>query len=143
MPSGVAISAAHVDAANVVGSRPNGWWRDRPGAALRLVEHLVALTAAGWPAESLGLPHQMWWPRVVVVLEGEAKRMPDPEHPSTLDIERAGTDGDSAIVARVKSLPDPAQAIVVTADRGLTDRVTALGASTSSPAALWRAIDAV
>lgn len=132
-----------VDAANVVGSRPDGWWRDRPAAAFRLVEHLVALGEAGWPAEALGLPHERWWPRVVVVLEGEAKRMPDPAHPQALDIERASADGDSAIVARVRSLPDPAQSIVVTADRGLTDRITALGASTSSPAALWRAIDAV
>ncbi|WP_460523218.1 NUDIX domain-containing protein [Humibacter antri] len=132
-----------VDAANVVGSRPDGWWRDRPGAASRLVEHLVTLAEAGWPAEALGLPHQTWWPRVVVVLEGEAKRMPDPAHPSAPDIVRAGADGDAAIVAHVQSRPDPAESIVVTADRGLIDRIRALGASAASPAALWRAIDAI
>ena len=32
-----------VDGANVVGSRPDGWWRDRPGAARRLAGRLVAL----------------------------------------------------------------------------------------------------
>ncbi len=29
-----------VDAANVIGSKPNGWWRDRPGAARQFVEQL-------------------------------------------------------------------------------------------------------
>jgi 8-oxo-dGTP pyrophosphatase MutT (NUDIX family) len=132
-----------VDAANVVGSRPDGWWRDRPGAAARLVEHLGALGDTGWPAATLGLPHDAWWPNVIVVLEGEAKRMPQPEHAHGLTIVRADADGDSAIVERTRSLPDPAQAIVVTADRGLTQRVAELGAAVASPAALLRAADAL
>ena len=130
-----------IDAANVVGSRPDGWWRDRAGAASRLVERLRSLTDAGWPAEALGLPHDLWWPNVVLVLEGEAKRMPEPEHPHRLTIVRADADGDSAIVDHARSLLDPAQAIVVTADRELTDRVRALGAATASPSAFWRAAD--
>jgi len=36
-----------VDGANVVGSRPDGWWRDRAGAALRLRDQLAPLVAAG------------------------------------------------------------------------------------------------
>ncbi|MHA7986321.1 NUDIX domain-containing protein [Rathayibacter sp. CAU 1779] len=132
-----------VDAANVVGSRPDGWWRDRAGAAARLLDRLSALDEAGWPSDVLGLPHDRWWPRVVVVLEGEAKRMPDHEHPNSVTVVRAETDGDSAIVDHVASLSRPDQAIVVTADRGLADRVTALGASTASPGRLLRALDAL
>ncbi|HEV7787403.1 MAG TPA: hypothetical protein VGP05_00200, partial [Pseudonocardia sp.] len=51
-----------VDAANVVGSRPDGWWRDRPGAAARLVSALAAALRSG----ALTGP-------VVVVLEGAAR----------------------------------------------------------------------
>jgi len=43
-----------VDAANVVGSRPDGWWRDRPGAAARLLAALSALSAAGSAVEPAG-----------------------------------------------------------------------------------------
>ena len=45
-----------VDGANVVGSRPDGWWRDRAGAAVRLHDELAKLAArgaAGIPAEQL------------------------------------------------------------------------------------------
>lgn len=131
-----------VDAANVVGSRPDGWWRDRPAAAARLVERLEALTDGGWPAAMLGLPHDRWWPHVVVVLEGEAKRMPDPAQ-GILTILRAPADGDSAIVDYVASSARPLEAIVVTADRGLLARSAALGASAASPGALLRALDAL
>jgi 8-oxo-dGTP diphosphatase len=36
-----------VDVANVMGSRPDGWWRDRAGAAVRLYSELAALAASG------------------------------------------------------------------------------------------------
>ena len=130
-----------VDAANVVGARPDGWWRDRSGAAARLVAALSTLNESGWPADALGLPHEMWWPHTVVVLEGEAKRMPPAEHPFAPDLVLAPADGDSAIVAHVASLRAPAQAIVVTSDRELGEKVRALGAAVASPAALWRAVD--
>jgi nucleoid-associated protein YgaU len=45
-----------VDGANVVGSRPDGWWRDRAGAAVRLHDELAGLAergAAGIPAARL------------------------------------------------------------------------------------------
>ncbi|MGN6125714.1 MAG: NTP pyrophosphohydrolase, partial [Humibacter sp.] len=101
----------------------------------------------GWPADLLGLPHERWWPRVSVVLEGEAKRMTDPTDPggdgerSDLTIVRATSDGDSAIVAHTGSLPDPAQAVVVSADRELGARVRALGASVVAPSSLLSALD--
>ncbi|TDC70074.1 hypothetical protein E1193_30120, partial [Micromonospora sp. KC606] len=40
-----------VDGANVVGSRPDGWWRDRAGAAARLRDALAPLAAQGLPPE--------------------------------------------------------------------------------------------
>ena len=36
-----------VDGANVVGSRPDGWWRDRAGAAVRLHDNLATLAERG------------------------------------------------------------------------------------------------
>ena len=48
-----------VDAANVVGSRPDGWWKDRAGAARRLHEQLLVADLS--------------YDEVVLVLEGEAK----------------------------------------------------------------------
>ncbi|NEB86162.1 NTP pyrophosphohydrolase, partial [Streptomyces anulatus] len=52
-----------VDAANVVGSVPDGWWRDRRGAATRLRDALVPYAAAGLP----GLPGPV---ELVLVVEG-------------------------------------------------------------------------
>ncbi|WP_022899204.1 NUDIX domain-containing protein [Humibacter albus] len=132
-----------VDAANVVGSRPDGWWRDRAAAAARLAAGLISLTESGWPASALQLPHDLWWPRVVMVLEGQAKRMPALGSSHPLELVHADSDGDSAIVDRVASEADPTQAIVVTADRGLGERVRGLGASIASPGAVLSAIDAV
>ncbi|MFS2031890.1 NUDIX domain-containing protein, partial [Curtobacterium sp. CT11-45] len=62
-----------VDAANVVGSVPDGWWKDRAGAASRLLGSVGALAAAGVSAEVLALPFDRWWPRWTVVLEGAAR----------------------------------------------------------------------
>ncbi|MBL7523145.1 hypothetical protein I6A84_34935, partial [Frankia sp. CNm7] len=57
-----------VDAANVVGARPDGWWRDRPGAAARLHARILGLLAGGWPT---GLRGPQGPPeRVVLVREG-------------------------------------------------------------------------
>ena len=55
-----------VDAANVVGSRPDGWWKDRPGAAQRLHERLLVA--------------DMSFDEVVLVLEGAAKGGVRPGH---------------------------------------------------------------
>jgi hypothetical protein len=101
-----------VDAANVVGSRPNGWWRDRTGAATRLAEQLVAAL----DADALDVDY------VHIVLEGAARAAVVPEHPR-LAVVRAPTDGDSAIVALAAQLDG--DVTVVTADRGLRARLTA------------------
>jgi hypothetical protein len=101
-----------VDGANVVGSRPDGWWRDRAGAATRLAERLAAALDAG----------ALDADRVHLVLEGAARAAVVPEHPH-LAVVRAQADGDSAIVELAAALDG--DVTVVTADRGLRDRLTA------------------
>ncbi len=58
-----------VDVANVMGSRPDGWWRDRAGAAVRLHADLVRLAASGRATP----PGETGPPDFVLVLEGAAK----------------------------------------------------------------------
>jgi hypothetical protein len=97
-----------VDVANVVGSRPDGWWRDRAGATRRLLADLVAA--------DLG--------RVVAVVEGRARDVPAPAGAGDVEVVRADGSGDDAVVAVSRQHPT---ATVVTADRGLRAR---LGAAT-------------
>ena len=115
-----------VDAANVVGSVPDGWWRDRAGAAERLLARIAVLADTGIPADSLGLPEDVWYPRWVVVVEGQARTAADP---GGLDLVRAERSGDDAIVAEAERLTGDGFAVtVVTSDRGLADRARQIGA---------------
>ncbi|MFI9403399.1 NYN domain-containing protein [Nocardia sp. NPDC052316] len=114
-----------VDAANVIGSRPDGWWRDRAGAARRLLEQLSA--------SALQREQQM-----VVVLEGKAKAA-DASVDGVRVVQADGS-GDDAIVDVVAAAVerDSTRPItVVTADRELRERVAALGAGTVGPTWLW------
>lgn len=129
-----------VDGANVVGTRPDGWWRDRPGAARRLAGQVVAALVED-PAvlvAALGV-ELVGELRVHLVLEGEAARVPDlPTHPF-LAVVPAPADGDATIVRLAAELaPEPV--LVVTADRELRARVAAAGATTAGPAALLGAL---
>ena len=123
-----------IDMANVVGSRPDGWWRDRAGAAERLGRSLRDLAAAGVPADALGLGQTHWWPQVVAVLEGQANSAAfdsaDGHSADRLTVVRAERDGDQRIVDEVSRLAaEPGASVtVVTSDRELQGRVHALGA---------------
>ncbi|MCM6778823.1 NYN domain-containing protein [Nocardia sp. CDC159] len=123
-----------VDAANVVGSRPDGWWRDRAGAARRLLDRLGVLSG------HLSAD-------IVVVLEGAAKKAVD-EHdsaPGRIRVVAAEGSGDDAIVGVVAAAVDAgvASVVVVTADRGLRDRVAALRARTTGPREFLDRIDSL
>jgi hypothetical protein len=114
------VQALIVDGANVVGSRPDGWWRDRAGAARRLQEQLSAAD----------LPHD----EVVLVLEGEARRGHTPVQRGRVRTVLAEGSGDDAIVESVTAqVGDGRGVVVVTADRGLRERVERAGASTRGP----------
>ena len=122
----VTVPLIVVDAANVVGSRPDGWWRDRAGAARRLLTQL-----SEWAQRHDDPPGEL-----AVVLEGAAKSATDPTNPQLtgLRIVLADGSGDDAIVDVVAAAADGDRSItVVTADRGLRHRVEALGATTGGP----------
>jgi hypothetical protein len=138
-----------VDGANVVGSRPDGWWRDRPGAARRLAGRLAAALTQD-PArlvDGLGRDVESGDARDVrvhLVLEGAAAGVPDlPTHPH-LDVVHARADGDATIAALAADLVGGTgdQVLVVTADRGLRERVRQSGAATLGPGALLDALPA-
>lgn len=115
-----------VDAANVVGSVPDGWWRDRVGATERLFDRLETVTHDGLPAPLFGLPGETWFPEVLVVAEGAARGVADRDG---LQVMRAGASGDDAIVAETERLRAAGRPVlVVTADRELRARVQAVGA---------------
>jgi predicted RNA-binding protein with PIN domain len=116
-----------VDAMNVIGSRPTGWWRDRRGAMRRLVEDL------GRYAEAADED-------VTVVLDSDPFDVSAPG----LDIRFAGRArdaADDAIVDLVGHAPRPESLVVATSDRRLVDRVRALGAQTIGAGALRRRLD--
>jgi 8-oxo-dGTP diphosphatase len=132
-----------VDAANVVGSRPDGWWRDRAGAARRLLADLVPLAVDGLPDEALpeDLPRSRlshWWPRVVVVVEGAARAVLDDGAPAEAGsgspaggpvVVAARGSGDDAVVEAVTK----ATSTEATADAAATGAATAAGAPAGAP----------
>lgn len=110
-----------VDIANVMGSVPDGWWRDRAGAATRLLNELEPLNGAEVTLPDLGAVRIT---EVRAVLEGAAKRAEGPEAVSVL---RADRDGDSEIVEETNRLTTSGKVpLVVTADRGLRRRLPEL-----------------
>jgi hypothetical protein len=117
-----------VDGANVVGSVPDGWWRDRAGAAIRLRDRLLGTTSAGLP----DLPGPV---EVALVVEGKARDIP--ETPG-VRVERAPGSGDDLIVELVRAAGEDRRVVVVTADRELRRRVTALGAEVRGPSSIPR-----
>jgi hypothetical protein len=119
-----------IDAANVVGVRPDGWWKDRAGAARRLHEALM----------TADLPHD----EVVLVLEGEAKGGHSAGTDGHVRTMHARGSGDDAIVQAVSALTaEDASAVVtaVTADRLLRRRIETAGARVMSPTWLLEQLD--
>lgn len=114
-----------IDGANVIGSRPDGWWRDRPGAARSLHQKL---STADLPLNE-----------VVLILEGKAMRGVHAGQDGHIRTVHAAGSGDDTIVdevARQHAIGDGREVIVVTADRSLRDRVEAVGACTKGPKGL-------
>ena len=127
-----------VDAANVVGSRPDGWWRDRAGAARRLLAGCREVARDGVPGadlpDAVGLRLLTTvWPRVVVVLEGAARSAADDDVPAGVSVVSAAGSGDDTVVEVVADRHGDGPVVVVTADRELRDRVGAAGGSVVGP----------
>ena len=102
---------------NVIGTRPDAWWKDRHGAMVRLVDLLERWVAASGE-------------EVTVVFE----QPPSPPISSTvIEVAHAprprANSADDEIVRRLGADPEPAKVRVVTSDRWLADRVRAIGAT--------------
>jgi predicted ATPase len=117
-----------IDTANVLGSRPTGWWRDRAAATARLVDQVRAAAAAG----RLASP-------VVMVVEGQARPGAAEGVGDGVEIVHAPRDGDAAIVELTAS--SSTTVTVVTADRALAERVRAAGADVVGPGWLLTRLD--
>jgi rRNA-processing protein FCF1 len=96
---------------NVIGSRPDGWWRDRPGAMKRLVRELESLDG-----------------EVAVVFDGQPVEIQS----DRVDVAFASRSGrnaaDDDIAARVAAEANPRSLTVVTSDADLARRVRENGA---------------
>jgi hypothetical protein len=110
-----------IDAANVVGSRPTGWWRDRAGAARAVVDQVRAAVDSGRVA-----------PPVVVVLEGKAREGVQAGVAEGVTVLHAAGSGDDMLID-VASNPSNQVITLVTADRELRQRAEALGADVAGP----------
>ena len=118
-----------VDAMNVIGSRPTGWWRNRRGAMREMVDELTRY------AEQSGEP-------VIAVLDSGPFELPD----TAVDVRfasRRGPDAaDDEIVKIVDADADPGSLVVATSDRRLAERVRALGADVIGAGSMRRMLDA-
>ena len=120
-----------VDAMNVIGSRPDGWWKNRREAIIRLVDRL-----------------ERWTPTqdhpVTVVLE---RALSPPIHSSVIEIahapKAAANSADDEIVRLIKADRAPQDLTVVTSDSGLAERVRSAGASVYPAASFRNLIDPV
>ena len=110
-----------VDGMNVIGTEPDGWWRDRAAARRHLVADLTRLAAGA---------------EVTVVFDGHATAGEDDQGASPavrVCFAPGGPNAaDDAIVAMVSALPSPVETTVVTSDRALVERVRRLGTRVES-----------
>ena len=97
---------------NVIGSKPDGWWRDRRGAMERLVRELESLDG-----------------EVSVVFDGKPFEIETGRVDVAFASRRGPNAADDDIAARVAEDPDPAALNVVTSDAELARRVRESGAN--------------
>jgi len=120
-----------VDGMNVIGTRPDGWWRDRPGARRRLVGQLARLVAGG--------------DDVMVVFDGRAAdgevEAAEASGVTALFAPGGPNAADHAIVGLLRAIEHPEEITVVTSDAALAERARRTGASVEGSSALWRRLE--
>jgi predicted RNA-binding protein with PIN domain len=120
-----------IDASNVIGTRPDGWWRDREGAARRLLDELRAFAEGG--------------EAVTVVLDAGPPEWAGREGALEVAIApRRGRDAaDDEIARRLDADPDPSSIRVVTSDAALAARARERGAEVEGAGTFRRRLDAL
>lgn len=107
-----------IDGFNVLGARPDGWWRDRPAALARLLDDLTAWRPDG--------------DEIIVLVDGWPRADVAERRDRGVEVRyarRSGPDGaDRAIVELVAATDDPASITVVTSDAQLRTQVRAMDA---------------
>jgi len=109
-----------IDTANVVGSRPTGWWRDRAGATRQLIDRVRAATA------NSELPRP-----VVMVLEGAARQGMDEGQADGVEVVHAPRRGDDTLAVLAEAGAE--DVVLVSADRALGERVRRAGGKVVGP----------
>jgi len=118
-----------IDAANVIGSRPTGWWRDRAGAARSFVDQVRAAVDSGLVTQP-----------VIVVLEGKARAGIEGGVADGVTVLHAAGSGDDTLIDVAASAADR-EVTLVTADRELRRRAEALGAAVVGPRWLFALLE--
>jgi predicted RNA-binding protein with PIN domain len=113
-----------VDAMNVIGSRPDGWWRDREGAGRALLERLESFARRAGD-------------EVTVVFDGRRFELPTS---SAVEVVFAPS-ADDEIVRGLAAERQAASVTVVTSDRELAERVRAAGAKVTGAGGFRRRLD--
>jgi hypothetical protein len=116
-----------IDAANVIGSRPTGWWRDRPGAAKSFVDQVRIASEAGHLTDP------------VIVLEGKFRSGVPAGVVDSVQVIHAPGSGDEKMIEVISDASDPVT--LVTADRELRRRAEAIGAEVVGPSWLLEILD--
>jgi predicted RNA-binding protein with PIN domain len=127
-PSLATMTRWLVDGMNVIGSRPDGWWRDRDGAMCRLVAELDRFAHATGEA-------------VAVVFDGRPRTIEAERVEVRFAARRGPNAADDDIAALAAADDDPAGLRVVTSDAALAGRVKAAGASVVGGGAFRRMLD--
>jgi len=121
-----------VDGNNVMGAAADGWWRDRPGAARRLLARVRTF------ADATGT-------RVVLVFDVALDDVPEATY-GGVDVRyatRAGRDAGDDRIRDLLAAGDLGDAVeVVTSDRALAESARAHGATVSGAGAFLHRLDA-
>lgn len=138
--------AVVVDSANVIGSVPDGWWKDRRGAQVRLRDRVAQLLGVGVAGGLLGFTQaaapgiERVFPHWILVGEGVARGVPS--LPGVEVVDAPGLGDDTIIAETRRLLAEGRRVAVVTADEELRDRASAIGAICRGPRTLLRQLPA-